>query len=74
MAVGLEDRDVIWDDFEGLPATSKQKVTRAKCKACGKDIQGLVQRLRINYGLFQLLMKGNKEIYVTMMFYFYYNP
>lgn len=39
-------RDAIWADFEGLPATSKQKCIRAKCKACGKEVQGLVQRLR----------------------------
>ena len=39
-------RDAIWDDFEGLPATSKQKATRAKCKSCGQEVQGLVQRLR----------------------------
>ena len=39
-------RDAIWYEFEGVPATYKQKVTRAKCKACGKEILGLVQRLR----------------------------
>ena len=61
-------RDAIWDDFEGLPATSKQKATRAKCKACDKDIQGLVQRLKKSImAIFQLSMKGNKEIYVIMM-------
>jgi len=39
-------KDGIWQEFDELPSTSGKSGCRAKCKACGKELQGLVQRMK----------------------------
>ncbi|XP_045105389.1 uncharacterized protein LOC123500868 [Portunus trituberculatus] len=39
-------KDSIWAEFEEVATHSQNKGIRAKCKVCGKELQGLVQRLR----------------------------
>ncbi|XP_050688545.1 uncharacterized protein LOC126981494 isoform X2 [Eriocheir sinensis] len=39
-------KDSIWAEFEEVATHSQNKEIHAKCKVCGKELQGLVQRLR----------------------------
>lgn len=39
-------KDSVWAEFEEVATHSQNQGIRAKCKVCGKELQGLVQRLR----------------------------
>ena len=53
-------KDAIWKLFDEIPS-GQSKVIRARCKECGKELQGLVQRLCYHKLICELLDQPDSE-------------